>query len=188
MDFVLAILPWHVVMGLNMRRKEKITIACGLSLGVFAGACSVVRTIELKSLASMENYVYDTAPMLLWSSSEICLTVICACIPVLRPLYVRIAYGSRGSPSSDNSYPLNEYAHSKIGAGVDKKNSAGSRVFMGPGVALQTTVKMASDNASEETILRECHKYSSPSSMVDMESGIKRTHDIHVETTAIDQV
>jgi hypothetical protein len=48
MDFVLAILPWHVVMGLNMRRKEKITIACGLSLGVVAGACSVVRTIELR--------------------------------------------------------------------------------------------------------------------------------------------
>ena len=189
MDFVLAILPWHVVMGLNMRRKEKITIACGLSLGVVAGACSVVRTIELKSLASMNNYVYDTAPMLIWSSSEICLTVICACIPVLRPLYVRIAYGSRGSPSSDNSYPLNEYGHSKNG-NLDQKNSASSRVYMGPGSnVLHTTVKKAtSDNASEETILRECHKYSSPSSTADIESGIKRTHDIHVETTAADQV
>jgi hypothetical protein len=178
MDFVLAILPWHVVMGLNMRRKEKITIACGLSLGVVAGACSVVRTIELKSLATMNNYVYDTAPMLLWSSSEICLTVICACIPVLRPLYVRIAYGSRGSQSSDNSYPLNEYAHSK-GINMDHKNSASSRVYMGPGATVvHTTV----------TILRECHKYSSPSSMNDIESGIKRTHDIHVETTAADQI
>jgi hypothetical protein len=189
MDFVLAILPWHVVMGLNMRRKEKVTIACGLSLGVFAGACSVVRTIELKSLASMENYVYDTAPMLLWSSSEICLTVICACIPVLRPLYVRIAYGSRGDSSSGTSYPLDEYSQSKKGSSVEKKNSAGSRIYMGPGASvLQTTVNMADDNASEETILRECHKYSTPSSMGDMESGIKRTHDIHVETTAVDQV
>lgn len=76
MDFVLAILPWFVVMKLNMKRKEKITIACGLSLGVFAGACSIVRTVELRSLASKANYVYDTAPMLLWSSSEICLTII----------------------------------------------------------------------------------------------------------------
>lgn len=33
MDFVLAILPWHVIMGLNMKRKEKLTVACGLSLG-----------------------------------------------------------------------------------------------------------------------------------------------------------
>lgn len=34
MDFVLAILPWHVIMGLNMKRKEKLTVAFGLSLGV----------------------------------------------------------------------------------------------------------------------------------------------------------
>ena len=33
-DFALAILPWHVIMGLNMRRKEKLTVAFGLSLGV----------------------------------------------------------------------------------------------------------------------------------------------------------
>ena len=71
MDFVLAALPWHVVMSLNIKRKEKYTIACGLSLGVLAGTCSIVRTIELRSLSSMENYVYDTAPMLLWSSSAV---------------------------------------------------------------------------------------------------------------------
>lgn len=33
-DFAFAILPWFVVWGLNMKRKEKITVACGLSLGV----------------------------------------------------------------------------------------------------------------------------------------------------------
>ena len=62
-------------MGLNMKRKDKIAIASGLSLGIFAGACSVVRTIELQSLSSMENYVYDTASMLLWSSTEVFLTM-----------------------------------------------------------------------------------------------------------------
>lgn len=33
-DFAFAILPWFVIWNLNMKRKEKITIACGLSLGV----------------------------------------------------------------------------------------------------------------------------------------------------------
>lgn len=178
MDFVLAILPWPVVMGLNMKRKEKITIACGLSLGVFAGACSVVRTVELRTLASNENYVYDTAPMLLWSSSEICLTIICACIPVLRPLYVRIAYGSRGDSSANSnshsgaftaspgykarSFPLGAYANSKMGSESRAGHkTSGSRVFAGQHGAggLHTSVKLGSDNASEETILRECHRY-----------------------------
>lgn len=34
LDFVLAILLWHVIMGLKMKRKEKLTVAFGLSLGV----------------------------------------------------------------------------------------------------------------------------------------------------------
>jgi hypothetical protein len=38
MDFVLAILPWHIVMGLNMKRKEKLTVAFGLSLGILYGS------------------------------------------------------------------------------------------------------------------------------------------------------
>jgi hypothetical protein len=188
MDFVLAILPWPVVMGLNMKRKEKITIACGLSLGVFAGACSIVRTVELRTLSSRENYVYDTSPMLLWSSSEICLTIICACIPVLRPLYVRIVYGSRGDSSNASggpSYPLDDYSHGKRESmSRIKKGSAGSRVYMGPGCsALQTTVKMGSDNASEETILRECHKYSVPDRVGDEPMGGPTKHDIRVTTT-----
>ncbi|KAJ4991168.1 hypothetical protein SVAN01_03296 [Stagonosporopsis vannaccii] len=213
MDFVLAILPWPVVMGLNMKRKEKITIACGLSLGVFAGACSVVRTVELRTLASNENYVYDTSPMLLWSSSEICLTIICACIPVLRPLYVRIAYGSRGDSSAHSnsasgaytaspgykarSFPLGEYASSKLGS-EGRHKSSGSRVFAGPhgAGALHTSVKLGSDNASEETILRDCHKYGVSERASDEEMGFpapptpsqpqlqkQRKNDIRVTTT-----
>lgn len=34
MDFSFAILPWFVVWDLNMKQKEKITVACGLSLGI----------------------------------------------------------------------------------------------------------------------------------------------------------
>ncbi|KAH6639248.1 hypothetical protein C7974DRAFT_127860 [Boeremia exigua] len=195
MDFVLAILPWPVVMGLNMKRKEKITIACGLSLGVFAGACSVVRTVELRSLANKENYVHDTSPMLLWSSSEICLTIICACIPVLRPLYVRLAYGSRGDSSGNSgatgsgfktrSYPMAAYRKTGDGKG------SSSRVFSGQGGGMRTSVKLASDNASEETILRDCGKYGVPERAGDEEMGIPpsgsgvRLHkgDIRVTTT-----
>jgi hypothetical protein len=173
-----SVLAWHVVMGLNMKRKEKITIACGLSLGVFAGACSIVRTIELQSLSSQQNYVYDTATMLIWSSSEVCLTIVCACIPVLRPLYVRIRYGSRGEPSSKGSYPLKEYTKSKNSRGFDATQS-GNKIYMGPGASvLQTTVRMGSDAASEETILNGVNN-----NTWDNEAGIKRTRDITITTS-----
>lgn len=34
MDVVLALLPWSVIWGLQMRRKEKIGIALAMSMGV----------------------------------------------------------------------------------------------------------------------------------------------------------
>jgi hypothetical protein len=169
MDFALAILPWTVIMKLNMKRKEKITVLCGLSLGVFAGICSTIRTYELQTLASVNEYVYDTAPMLLWSTTEILVTIICACVPVLRPLYVKIRRGgSRSESSNGPSFPLHGYAASRKflgtfggGGGTAKKSGASassdkSRVYLGPGgSALQTTAKMGSEHASEESILRE---------------------------------
>lgn len=195
MDFVLAILPWPVVMGLNMKRKEKTTIACGLSLGVFAGACSVVRTVELRTLSSRANYVHDTSPMLLWSSSEICLSIVCACIPVLRPLYVRVAYGSRAdssAPSNTHSFPPTEFelSHSRKASAANTcfgKSSKRSRVYVGPGAsALHTTVKMGSGNASEESILRECDKYAAPERAGGEETPTRMPpskNDIRVTTT-----
>ncbi|PVH93927.1 hypothetical protein DM02DRAFT_694622 [Periconia macrospinosa] len=158
MDFVLAILPWHIIMGLNMKRKEKLTVAFGLSLGAFAGICSIVRTYELQALSSLNEYVYDTVPMLLWSSTEVLATIICACIPVLRPLYVKIKYGSRGESSSGRSYPLNSYGKNDQTGGTGgngyshDRSKNKSKVYMGPGGSLlEPTVKQG----SEESILRE---------------------------------
>jgi hypothetical protein len=175
-------------MGLNMKRKEKYTIASGLSLGVFAGACSIVRTIELQSLASMENYVYDTSSMLLWSSSEVCLTIVCACIPVLRPLYVRVRYGSRGDSSNKNSksYQLHDYSKSKNSrGGMGGDSQSQNKIYMGPdAIIMQTTVRMGSDTASEETILRECNEQKFGTGEPEWNSeGNKGNRDITVTTT-----
>jgi hypothetical protein len=232
MDFVLAILPWHVVMGLNMKRKEKLTVAFGLSLGILyapfslssallpysytfnvpstitpsnanrsAGICSIIRTYELQALSSLNEYVYDTVPMLLWSSTEVLATIVCACIPVLRPLYVRVVHGSKGS-SSGRTYPLGTYAKSgkkssgefpSIGGGKGyggKGQSGGSRdtgerIYMGPGASImETTIKMGSDNASEESILREANAQHARTHGLPIQNfEITRTNEIRVESS-----
>ncbi|KAL2811280.1 hypothetical protein BJX63DRAFT_285683 [Aspergillus granulosus] len=108
MDFAFAILPWFVVWGLNMKHKEKITVACGLSLGIFAGICGIIRTEALSGLNANE-YIYDTVPMLIWSATESCATIMCSSIPVLRPLYTRIRYGTQASSTENSSYKLPMY-------------------------------------------------------------------------------
>ncbi|KAF5660720.1 integral membrane protein pth11 [Fusarium denticulatum] len=110
-DFCFAILPWFVTWELNMKRKEKITVACGLSLGIFAGICGIVRTVALNGLNASE-YIYDTVGMLTWSATESTVTIMCSSIPVLRPLYVRFRYGSQGDSSgAASSYKLPMYGN-----------------------------------------------------------------------------
>lgn len=114
------------------------------------------------------------------------MTIVCACIPVLRPLYVRLKYGSRGDSSGGRSYPLNDYSKKGSGGFPSKGNSGGnSKIYMGPGEsALHTTVKYGDDNASEESILRDQkHGMGLPIQNFDGSDGIKRTDEIRVTTT-----
>lgn len=125
--------------------------------------------------------------MLLWSSSEVCLTIVCASIPVLRPLYVRIAYGSRGDSSGKQSYPLNDYSKSKNSrSGMGTGNPPSNKIYMGPGESvMETTVRMGSENDSAETILRaEEQKYNLSGREDD---GTRGKGDIKVTTTVTSQ-
>ncbi|KAF2202044.1 hypothetical protein GQ43DRAFT_414482 [Delitschia confertaspora ATCC 74209] len=185
MDFVLALLPWHVVWSLNMKKKEKLTVTFGLSLGIFAGVCSIIRTYELKSLSSLDEYVYDTVPMLIWSSTEVLMTIMCACIPVLRPLYIRLVYGSQyeGSGPRSKSYQLHDRDRSQSKGKSKPKSGSNSNIYMGPGSsALRTTIKgYDDDNMSEESILRETQEQQRMTSGEAFKAGdIVRTDEIHV--------
>ncbi|KAI4864892.1 hypothetical protein F4820DRAFT_313481 [Hypoxylon rubiginosum] len=94
MDFFLAAFPWVVLWRLNMPKKEKITICVSLSLGVVAGICGVVRTSGLEVLSQTADYLYATADSIIWTNSEMTITIICASVPVLRPLWVKVLGGS----------------------------------------------------------------------------------------------
>jgi len=50
MDFALAILPWKLLMSLQMRKKEKIGAALAMSMGFFAGGAAIVKTVNLDKL------------------------------------------------------------------------------------------------------------------------------------------
>lgn len=207
MDFAFAIFPWFIIWDLNMKRKEKITVACGLSLGVLyvsprnarlndlqliglsAGICGIVRTVALNGL-NAEEYIctsylildtssranmmpVDTVDMLIWSATESLVTLMCSSIPVLRPLYVRIKYGSKGDSSNNsNSYNLPQYSSRKYALG---SNGGGIGQRSGNHRAVITYNK---DNASDETILRDTKLDN------DTSGGIKRTDEISVSYEA----
>ncbi|KAF4988167.1 hypothetical protein FDECE_15164 [Fusarium decemcellulare] len=172
-DFTLALAPCVILWDLNMKRKEKMLALFGLSLGVFAGVCGILRTTALSSLRSFDEYIYDTVDMLIYSGTENFVSAICASIPVLRPLWVRI----RGYGSSGDSYPHRSYQMSRFGsqdpesalAGVDRDGRMAMRIFTG---GRNHNATVVADNASEETILRDSRKQGDPGIQVYIKTDI----------------
>jgi hypothetical protein len=52
MDFALALLPWQLLMTLQMKKKEKIGAGIAMSMGLLAGIAAIVKTIMLPKLYS----------------------------------------------------------------------------------------------------------------------------------------
>ncbi|KAI1204556.1 uncharacterized protein F4807DRAFT_454604 [Annulohypoxylon truncatum] len=91
MDFVLAALPWPIIINLQMRTGEKIGISVGMSMGVCAGVTAIIKCTKFQVLRS-EEFADDVFELSIWSVAEIATTIMAASIPVLRAL-VREATG-----------------------------------------------------------------------------------------------
>lgn len=82
MDLTLALLPWKLIWGLQMKPKEKVGVAIAMSCGVFAGITAIIKTTHIPKMASDD--VYDGVVLFVWGNAESCVTIIAASIPILR--------------------------------------------------------------------------------------------------------
>jgi len=55
-DFVYAILPWFYIRTLKIGLKEKISVGVALSMGIFAGACSILKIYYTWTLGSHTDF------------------------------------------------------------------------------------------------------------------------------------
>ncbi|KAI1381066.1 hypothetical protein F4677DRAFT_440283 [Hypoxylon crocopeplum] len=96
LDFVLAVLPWPIIIKLQIRTSEKIGISVAMSMGVCAGVTAIVKCTKFRVLESDEfaDNVFDLS---IWSAAEIATTVMAASIPVLRALVREVTGSSRRS-------------------------------------------------------------------------------------------
>ncbi|KAL6860316.1 hypothetical protein ACO1O0_004343 [Amphichorda felina] len=140
-DVFFAVLPWVIFWNLQMPMRDKYTIAGSMSLGLIAAAAGIKRTTEVEGLYT-PNYLHDSVGLIVWSSAEMAITLICIGIPVCLPLYKSIYRRFRSGQSSNNtpyrseqksgSIPLQTIGGgyiSKDGQHVSKSNtSSGGKV------------------------------------------------------------
>lgn len=55
-DFALALLPWTVLRGLQMRKKEKVGVGIAMSLGLLAGVCAIVKGVYIVQLRQQDFF------------------------------------------------------------------------------------------------------------------------------------
>ncbi|KAI1799355.1 hypothetical protein F4811DRAFT_109772 [Daldinia bambusicola] len=83
MDFVLAALPWPILIKLQIRTSEKVGISVAMSMGICAGITSIVKCTKFGVLRN-NNFGDDIFELAIWSVAEIATTIMAASIPVLR--------------------------------------------------------------------------------------------------------
>ncbi|KAI9650268.1 hypothetical protein NHQ30_000281 [Ciborinia camelliae] len=100
-DMCTAILPAFIVWNLKLSPRTKVAISILLGMGMFASIATIIRLKYFPNYAKAIDYLYGVAPIVWWSTIEIGLGIIAACLSTLRPLF-RFALGDSNYGPSDN--------------------------------------------------------------------------------------
>ncbi|OHF00730.1 hypothetical protein CORC01_04047 [Colletotrichum orchidophilum] len=99
-DVVIFILPLALVGKLRLATMQKAGLISSFGVGIFTSAISVLRIVSLPSATSGDDAVYQAVPLVLLSMAEPTSAVVCACVPIMRPLLAcsgTSRYSSQGS-------------------------------------------------------------------------------------------
>ncbi len=106
-DLAILLLPMPLLTGMRLPRKQKVILVATFSAGAFVAVVDVVRLAYLQNAAFArlsaqtgqpgdknrgqrgEDFSWNAALSFMWSAVEVNLGLICACVPSLKPLFLR---------------------------------------------------------------------------------------------------
>ncbi|KAH8647679.1 hypothetical protein BX600DRAFT_475714 [Xylariales sp. PMI_506] len=142
MDIWMLSLPLSQLRALNMHWKKKVGVAMMFFVGTFVTVVSIIRLSSLVEFRATDNLTWDYQAVSLWSSVEITVGIICACMPTMRVILVKafpVILGStqrRTNQQGTDKYNLNG-SHSGGGVreiGTGKSSSTRSRSSWRPNI------------------------------------------------------
>lgn len=136
-DLAILALPIPVLTGMRLPKRQKYILVFTFSLGVFVTIVDVVRIYYLQqAITSVPTTVTSSDPLaifgdspefawnaslsLMWSAVEVNVGMICACIPTLKPLIIKILPAAIIDPNGTQNSNLSTYA-----TGSEKDNGRG---------------------------------------------------------------
>ncbi|GIK00967.1 hypothetical protein Aspvir_004997 [Aspergillus viridinutans] len=90
LDLTVMALPLRELYQLNLSLRKKLFVMFMFSLGLFVTLVSIVRLNSLVHFAATDNVTWDYVEVGYWSTIEVHVGIICACLPALRALMRRL--------------------------------------------------------------------------------------------------
>ncbi|KAL8933957.1 MAG: hypothetical protein Q9216_006136 [Gyalolechia sp. 2 TL-2023] len=103
-DICVFLLPVRMVFGLKLTRKRKILVCALFGLGLLGVAVSIARAIALLDIDA--NPANISIANFCWSTAEAAVALICACLPMQRPLFSHVYERYISSPGAQKTSNL----------------------------------------------------------------------------------
>ncbi|EXJ86059.1 hypothetical protein A1O1_06428 [Capronia coronata CBS 617.96] len=118
-DIAVLFLPMPILTRMRLPRKQKIILVVTFSFGAFVAAVDVIRIAYLQTAAlnrlkvvrgdggtttrvvEQNDFSWYASLSFMWSAVEVCIGIICACVPSLKPLFSRFLPSFIRDPGDD---------------------------------------------------------------------------------------
>lgn len=124
-DLAILALPIPVLTGMRLPQRQKYILVFTFSLGIFVTIVDVVRIYYLQQAISnapttpssdpsaifgdSPDFAWNASLSLMWSAVEVNVGMICACIPTLKPLIIKILPAAIVDPDGGSNSELSTY-------------------------------------------------------------------------------
>lgn len=151
-DLIILFMPMALVYQLQIQRAQKAALVIVFALGGFVVITSCLRVGTIDIASTTNDTTYDISSTM-WTIIEMNVAIVCACLPMVRPIIVKLFPKLMPKSSSNNQkygsagYGTKSFAHSQTGAKNEWIQIDGSN-----GIPMNN-VKKPGSTGSEESIL-----------------------------------
>ena len=125
-DFLFALIPIPIIYKLQVNQRTKITLGFILSLGLVACASAIVKAhLQTTFLSNPDRYWDDG--FMVWNMIELCLGIIAASLPSLKPLFKSVLESTRTALGLSGSRSKNSSGYRRHGSAKDIDDSFQAR-------------------------------------------------------------
>ncbi|KAH6675345.1 hypothetical protein F5X68DRAFT_246505 [Plectosphaerella plurivora] len=119
-DLIIFVMPLPVIRSLQLPRRQKIMLFAVFGLGFFTCIITIVRIRTLRQAAETSDPNWNNVDAATWSFLELTIAIVAACLPTLRPIFVklvpRLFNSTLGRSHVNTGYGSSPYAPGTIGS------------------------------------------------------------------------